>query len=398
MSGFEFYTAPRIVFGRGTLERLPELLPDARKVLLVVDGSSSERGLRARIEGLVPVAAVTTCAREPRVEDVDRAVEAGRAQGCDAVVAAGGGAVLDCGKAASGMMTNPGSLVDYLEGVGKGLQVERAPLPMVAVPTTAGTGSEVTKNAVISGPGFKKSIRSPLLIPRVALVDPELTHSMPPEVTASCGMDALTQVLESYLSKNASPVTDGLALQGIAAAGRGLLRAYCDPDDAEAREEMALASLLGGVCLANAGLGAVHGFASPLGALHPIPHGVACAALLPQVVEANLAAAAGTPAERRLRRRLTRAAEALCGEPAPCSREGDVLWGETFATEQEAVERVLAATRELQRELKIPRLSELGITEDNMGEVVKGSRGSSMRYNPVELTDDQLADILRAAM
>jgi len=327
---------------------------------------------------------VARCAREPRVEDVDRAVEAGRGQGCDAVVAVGGGAVLDCGKAASGMMTNAGSLVDYLEGVGKGLRVERAPLPMVAAPTTAGTGSEVTKNAVISGPGFKKSIRSPLLIPRVALVDPALTHGTPHEVTASCGMDALTQLLESYLSRNASPFTDGLALQGIAAAGRGLVRAHRNPEDADARDEMALASLLGGVCLANAGLGAVHGFASPLGALLPIPHGVACAALLPQVVEANLAAAAGTRAEGRLRRRLARAAEALCGE--------------TFETEQRAVERALATLRELQRELKIPRLGELGVTEDNMAEVVQGSRGSSMRYNPVELTDPQLAEILRAAM
>jgi alcohol dehydrogenase class IV len=249
---------------------------------------------------------------------------------------------------------------------------------MVAVPTTAGTGSEVTKNAVISGPGYKKSVRSPLLIPRLALVDPELLRGLPAAVAASCGMDALTQLVEAYLSKNASAFTDGLALQGIAAAGASLLEA-CRGDSAAAREGMALASLLGGVCLANAGLGAVHGFASPLGALFPVSHGVACAALLPQVVRANLAAGG-----EALQRRFARVAEALTGE--------------RFADEQEAAARGLERLEALQRELDIPRLSALGITEDRLPEIVRGSRGSSMRYNPVELTDEQLIGILRAAL
>ena len=385
MAGFEFLTAPRIVFGPGSVDRLPELLPGVERVLLVVGKSSARRsGLLARLEGLLPIAAVASCAGEPTVADVDRTVELGRAAACDAVVAAGGGAAMDCGKAASGMMTNPGSLCDYLEGVGIGLSVEQPPLPMVALPTTAGTGSEVTKNAVISGPGFKKSIRSPLLIPRVALVDPELTHGLPPAVTAACGMDALTQLVESYLSRSASPMTDGLALRGIAAAGSGLLSAYRRPDDAAAREDMALASLLGGVCLANAGLGAVHGFASPLGALLPIPHGVACAALLPQVVRANLTAASGTAVEARVRRRVARMAGALTGR--------------AFPTEQEAIESGVAALEQLQRSLATPRLSALGLTEGHLAEVVGGARGSSMRYNPVDLSDSELETALRAAM
>jgi len=385
-AAFEFYTAPHIVFGAGSLARVAELLPPpGRRVLLLVGRRSAEQsGLLRRLEGLLPVRAVARCGREPVVDDVDRAVAEGRGAECDAVVAVGGGAVIDCGKAASGMLTNPGSLVDYLEGVGRGLQLEQVPAPMLAAPTTAGTGSEVTKNAVVSGPGFKKSIRSPMLIPRVALIDPELTHTMPAEVTASCGMDALTQLIEAYLSTSATPFTDGLALQGIAAAGESLVHAWERPDDAAAREGMMLASVLGGICLANAGLGAVHGFASPLGALFPIPHGVACAALLPQVVAANLEAVQGEEAEGRFVARLARVGDALTGQ-----RHGD---------EQRAAEQALARLRQLQGRLGIPRLGQLGVREEHLQQIVDGSRGSSMRHNPVELSDRQLERILRQAL
>jgi len=197
-------------------------------------------------------------------------------------------------------------------------------------------------------------------------------------------MDALTQLIEPYLSKQATPLTDGLALAGIEAAGRSLARVYEQPDDAEAREGMALASLLGGICLANAGLGAVHGFASPLGALFPIPHGVACAALLPQVIEANLAAARGTAIEQRLRGRFARVVGALTGR--------------RHSSEAEAIEEGLALVTELQQRLQIPTLSTLGVTEDRIPDVVRGARGSSMRYNPVELTDQQLEAVLRQAL
>lgn len=383
---FEFVTAGRLIFGAGVLDRLPELARAlGSRALLVLGGRSArDSGLMDRLQTMLDPGAVVHCDREPTIEDVDGVVAQGKRRGCDLVVAAGGGSVLDCGKAAAGMMTNEGSLMDYLEGVGKGLVIERSPLPMVAIPTTSGTGSEVTKNAVISGPGYKKSVRSLLLIPDVALVDPLLTHGMSPAVTASCGMDALTQLVESYLSKNASPVTDGLALEGIRAAGRCLVRAFECPEDAEAREGMALASVLGGICLANAGLGAVHGFASPLGAYFPIPHGVACAALLPQVLSANLEASRGTEVEQRVWSRLAILSEALTGRAC-----GDGA---------EAVELGLKAAQDLQRRLEIPTLSDLGLTEGDLARVVAGSRGSSMRYNPVELSDDQLEAILRQAM
>jgi alcohol dehydrogenase class IV len=386
MVGFEFYSAGRIVFGSGAADRLAELTSGfGARALLVLGGQSAERsGLRSRLEAQLDVGAIARCSGEPTVDAVDEAVALGREAGCDFVVAAGGGAVLDCGKAAAGMMTNTGSLEDYLEGVGQGLSIEAQPLPLAALPTTSGTGSEVTKNAVISGPGYKKSIRSPMLIPDLALVDPLLTHGMPAEVTASCGMDALTQLLEAYLSSGASPLTDGLALQGMQLASRSLLKAYTTPEEAQAREELALASLFGGLCLANAGLGAVHGFASPLGALFPIPHGVACAALLPQVVRANLEAARGTGQEARLRLRIAQAAEVITGV-----RSDDVA---------EAVESVVSFLEQLQRRLAIPGLARLGLTEARLQEVVAGARGSSMRYNPVELSDEQLLAILRAAM
>ena len=378
---FTFLTAPEILFGPGALSKLPRL--GARALLVLGHDSPRNQELARDVGSLVLVGAVARCEKEPTIAEVDQAVEQARAGGCDWVVAAGGGAVLDCGKAASAMMTNPGSLEDYLEGVGEGLTIDQRPAPLVAAPTTAGTGSEVTKNAVISGPGYKKSVRSPMMIPRVALVDPELTHTMSPAVTASCGMDAMVQCVESYLSRGATPLTDGLALQGVAAAGRSLARAHEAGDDPAARQDMALASLLGGVCLANAGLGAVHGFASPLGALFPIPHGVACAALFPQVLQANLDASQGTEAGPRLARRTARVARTLGATSAPddatAAAEG-IVW-----------------IADLQRRLGIPALGGLGITPEDFPALVRGARGSSMRYNPVDLTDGQLTAILRAA-
>jgi len=378
---FQFLTSPRIIFGAGAASGLKDLVAETGQRPLLVLGSDSPAG-RARhekLEEMVRPAAIGRCANEPTAEDVDHVVAAAREARCDVVVAVGGGSVLDCGKAAAAMLTNPGSLADYLEGVGTGRAIEEPPSPMIAVPTTAGTGTEVTKNAVISGPGYKKSVRSPLMIPRVALVDPELSVSMPPEVTASCGMDALIQLMEAYMSRCASPVTDGLALQGVELAGWSLVRAYDDGEDMEARGAMALASLLGGMCLANAGLGAVHGFASPLGAHFPIPHGVACAALLPQVMEANLRAARGADCEKRIWNRFARLMQTLTGQ-------------------RNDVETGLVILGDLQRKLKIPRLGEVGVTAEDLPKIVAGARGSSMRYNPVELSDEQLTGILQAAL
>ena len=377
---FQFLTSPRIIFGSGAVAGLTEISHEqGRRPLLVLGSKSADENRSQRLVELVTPAATAHCANEPTVEDVDRVVALARDADCDLVVAAGGGSVLDCGKAASAMLTNPGSLEDYLEGVGTGRALSAAPRPMVAVPTTSGTGSEVTWNAVISGPGYKKSVRSPMMIPRVALVDPELTRTLSPEVTASCGMDALVQIMEAYLSRCATPLTDGLALQGVQLAGWSLPRAFDDGQDMEAREAMSLASLMGGICLANAGLGAVHGFASPLGALFPISHGVACAALLPQVMEANLRAARGTAHEKRVWARFARLMQTLTG------MRNDVETG-------------LEILGDLQKKLRIPRLGELGVTDQDLPSVVAGARGSSMKYNPVELTDEQLTGILEAAM
>ena len=383
---FELATAGRIVFGAGSLDRLRELAPEVGERPLLVVGASSARanGLIDRIGELIEPAAIAVCEREPTVGEVDRCVEIGKEAGCDSVLAVGGGSVLDCGKAATAMLTNPGSLVDYLEGVGQGLSIDVPPRPMIAVPTTAGTGSEVTKNAVISGPGYKKSVRSNQMIPDVALVDPDLLAGTPREVIASCGLDALTQLVEAYLSVGATPFTDGLALQGISASGRSLRRCWEDSGDAEAREGVALASLLGGVCLANAGLGAVHGFASPVGALFPIGHGACCAALLVEVCEANLEHSRGTLVEQRVAERFADVGEAL----------GDTR----FQARAEAIEHGLARLRDLRETLMIPSLGELGVTEADLPRLVAGARGSSMRYNPIELTDDQLTHILQRAI
>lgn len=381
---FEFFASPRIIFRAGAMAQIGELTaPLGQRPLLVLGARSpDQRGLAEELRSLLPGAVEARCEGEPTVETIDRVVEVGHDGRCDLVVAVGGGSVLDCGKAAAGMLTNPGSLVDYLEGVGSGRALSAAPLPMIAAPTTAGTGSEVTKNAVISGPGFKKSVRSPALIPTVALVDPALTHGLPPAITASSGMDALTQLVESYLSRGANPLTMALALRGVAAASRNLLRAAEEPDD-EAREQMALASLFSGLCLANAGLGAVHGFAAPLGAIGGVAHGLACAALLPQVLRTNLEAARDTEQELPLRQRLADITEAATGQ--------------RLTNTDQAVERGLELFEELQRRLEIPRLSALGVTAEQIPAIVAGARGSSMRYNPVELTDEQLEATLRAA-
>lgn len=383
---FELLTAPRIVFGRGAASRLGEIASSlGGRALLVLGSASAERsGLAATLRATLPVAAEARCAGEPRLEDVERAVAAGRQGRCDVVVAVGGGAVIDCGKAAAGMLTNGGALVDYLEGVGTGRAIATPPLPFVAAPTTAGTGSEVTKNAVVTGPGWKKSVRSPLLIPRVALVDPALTHGAPRTVTAACGMDALTQLVESYLSRGATPVTDALALEGVEAAGRSLGLVDESPDDEAARDDMALASLLGGICLANAGLGAVHGIAAPLGSLYGVAHGLACAALLPQVLRANLEAAPPGSQAARLVTRVARLGEALAGRPWP--------------TEADGVAAALESLESLQRRLEIPRLSALGVARENLPALVARSRGSSMRWNPVDLTDEQIEAILLGAL
>ena len=308
---------------------------------------------------------------------------AARAANCDVIVGIGGGSAIDCGKAIAALVTNTGSIIDYLEVIGAGKPLTERPLPYVAIPTTAGTGAEVTRNAVLASPehAVKVSLRSPLMLPLLALVDPELTYSLPSDVTASTGMDALTQVLEPFVSPRATPMTDAFTREGLTRAARSLRTAYETPDDASAREDMALVSLLGGLALANAGLGAVHGYAAPLGGMFPIPHGVACARLLPFVMEANLQA---------LRQRQP-ASPAL----ARYREVAQILTGSADATAEDGVTWVMALLRDLQ----IPPLSRYGIRAADFPDLVdKAAKASSMKANPIVLSPDELTEILEQAL
>ena len=308
---------------------------------------------------------------------------AAREHGADVVAAIGGGSVIDAGKAVAMLLGNGGDPLDYLEVVGSGRKITQPAVPCVAVPTTAGTGAEVTANAVLASPAHrvKASLRSTLMIPRVALVDPQLTASCPPPVTAASGLDALTQCLEPFVSVRANPLTDGLAREGLARAAAGLRAAYADGSDLGARADMAMCSLLGGMALANAKLGAVHGLAGVVGGTADVPHGMACAALLAPVIEANVQALrSGQPGHPALAR-YTETARLLTGKPAATTEDG-IAW-----------------IRETITLLAIPSLAAFGIRPGHADDVAgKASRSSSMQGNPVALSHTDLRAILLQAL
>ena len=317
------------------------------------------------------------------MEVVNRAKEVALSAGCDLVISIGGGSVIDSGKAAAALIPNEGAVLDYLEVIGKGLKLKEAPLPFIALPTTAGTGAEVTKNAVLASHEHrvKVSLRDNRMLADIALVDPLLTHSMPPAVTASTGMDALAQVLEPYVSCLANPLTDGLCVEGLRRAGRSLRRVYDEPDNAVARTDMALTSLLGGLALANAKLGAVHGFAGVLGGMYGAPHGAICAALLPPVIKANIAALNDRQPENLALRRFEYAAQFILFDRS--------------VTAQDATEWI----DETSRIFGIPGLGAYGIEEKDFDTIVeKSSVSSSMKGNPIPLTPDELKAILVEAL
>jgi len=380
---FEFATATRIIFGPGTISEAASLSAGMGKHAFVVTGHTVERA-RLLLErlGKQGISYVTfSVAGEPTTTIAAAAVQAARRAGCDLVISIGGGSVLDTGKVVAAMLTNTGRLEDYLELVGAGRPLTLNAAAHIAIPTTAGTGAEVTRNAVLSVPEHKVkvSMRSPFMLPRLAVVDPVLTHSMPPSVTASTGLDALTQLLEVYVSGQANPLTDGICREGLSRAGRSLRRAYEDGDDHDAREDMALASLFSGLGLANAKLGAVHGFAGPLGGMYSAPHGAICARLLPFVMEANVQA---------LRRR-----NAISPALAKYDEAARLLTGSSSALAADAVTWV----RELCLALKVPSLARFGLKQQDFQSVAaKAKKSSSMKGNPVELTDDELLDIIRA--
>src|SRR5688572_10010670 len=285
---FEFVTANRIIFGTGTLKEAGPIVAATGTRALVVTGRNVSRA--ARLLNVLTIPCTTfSISGEPTLQTITNGAEHARAERCDVVIGFGGGSALDAAKAIAALCTNPGDIFDYLEVVGKAQPLTKSPLPVIAIPTTAGTGAEVTRNAVLRSPEHKMkvSLRSPLILPRLAIVDPELTYDLPAALTASTGMDALTQLIEPFVSNRANPMTDALCREGLARATRSLRRVFDDPHDKTAREDMALASLFGGLALANAGLGAVHGFAAAIGGMFDAPHGAVCAALPPEVIEAN---------------------------------------------------------------------------------------------------------------
>jgi alcohol dehydrogenase class IV len=382
---FEFATATRILFGPGTFQEVAPLATEMGERAFVVTGRSVERAAPL-LEGLKKRKVESVLVNVPEEPTTDMAltgVERARETQCDFVIGFGGGSVLDTGKAIAALMTNTGDVFDYLEVIGGGKPLAQAPAPYIAVPTTAGTGSEVTRNAVLASPEHrvKVSLRSPLMLPRLAVVDPELTHSMPPAVTASTGLDALTQVLEPYVSNQANPMTDAICREGLGRAGRSLRRAYEDGGDAAAREDMALTSLFGGLALANAKLGAVHGFAGPLGGLFHAPHGTICARLLPYVVEINVRALQARMPDSPALARYDEVAQLVTGMDAARATDG-IAW-----------------IQELCQALDVPPLSDFGLTEDDFPMVVEKARNaSSMKGNPILLTDEELTEILRKAI
>lgn len=382
---FEFATATRIVFGPGAATRLgPEAKLCGRRAL-VVTGSHPQRAEKM-LANLVASGVGTTLfpvAGEPEISTVEKGVTLARKESCDLVISVGGGSVIDAGKAIAAMLTNEGELLDYLEIIGRGKTLLKQSAPFIAIPTTAGTGAEVTRNAVLASPEhkIKVSLRSPHLLPRLAIVDPELTYDLPPALTASTGLDALTQLIEPFVCLRANPMTDGFCVEGIQRAARSLREAVFNGQNKSVREDMAVASLCGGLALANAGLGAVHGFAGPIGGSFPAPHGAICAVLLPHIMAANLRALRERDSKHFALRRYDQIAALLTGDP--------------HATADAGVEWV----QQLLGELPLRKLDAYGISEEHVANLVaKAANASSMKANPVVLTPDELADTLRLTL
>jgi alcohol dehydrogenase class IV len=383
---FEFATAGKILFGRGVAREIPRLAGELGKRLLVITGKTG----RARYSPVFELLdserqppTYFTVEGEPAVPAIQQGLLMARENQCDSVLAIGGGSVIDAGKALAGMLTNDGELRDYLEVIGGGKPLSKPAAPLMAVPTTAGAGAEVTRNAVLLAPEekVKVSLRSPFLLPRVALVDPELTLKLPPDLTASTGMDALTQLIEAFLSSKASPLTDAFCREGIPRAARSIRRAFADGSDLEARESMSLASLLSGLALANAGLGAAHGFAAPIGGMFAAPHGAVCASLLSHVLQVNHRVISTRHPGHPANQRFQEIAQSLTGSMVATPEDGLAWIEETCAR------------------LGIPSLGAFGITPAHFPELVKkAAKASSMRGNPVPLMPEELTEILQRAL
>lgn len=394
ISPFSISGLPKILFGEGRLNDVPELLQSLGKRVLIVTGGRSFRaslhwqGLIDALKGRGLSWEDMVVEREPSPGLVDQAVRVYRHAGIEIVLGIGGGSVLDAAKAIAGLLPHGNSVMDHLEGVGPELPYQGPSLPFIAVPTTAGTGSEATKNAVLSmhGPdGFKKSFRHDLLVARYAVVDPALLATCPPDLIAANGMDALTQLLESYVSTRANPFIDALALSGLGYVREGLLDWYEGGEKAAAgRAGMAYAALLSGITLAQVGLGSVHGLAAPLGALFPVPHGAACGATVAVATEINI---------RALEERDP-------GSPAleKYARIGCLLRGKAHLDDAGARVFLVQTLKEWTTRMKVPSLGAYGIREADLDVIVANCRGSSMKTNPIGLADEEVREILRRCL
>lgn len=389
---FVFASTPHIRFGCGVRRELADVLAAFGRKVLLVTGSGSIDRLPMAAELFASLAAAFELRRlrvggEPSPELVDAAVREHRSWQPDVVLAIGGGSAVDAAKAIAGLLPGGDSVMCYLEGVGEGKRYSGPSTPFVAMPTTAGTGGETSKNAVLSviGPsGFKKSFRDEQLVAHTILLDPELTVSCPPAVTAACGMDALTQLLESYASCKANAMTDALCESGLRAAAQALPAVYHQGQDLEARSAMLYASSISGLTLANAGLGSVHGLASPLGAFFPIPHGVACAALLAEALALNI---------RALRQRQPESSSLM-----KYAQAGRILTGVQEMSVAAACEALVNHLRGLAEEMQIPRLCEYGIGEDDIPRLIEHISGGSMSGNPLELERHELEELIRRCL
>jgi len=391
---FSIARIPHIIFKRGAIQQVPQLcLQYGKKVLLVTGAHSFESSaayLNLKQSFKDNAIAYEKCAipGEPSPEMIDNIVKAYKSHSFDVVLGIGGGSALDAAKAIAGLLNVKNSVMDYLEGVGPELKYEGPAVPFIAVPTTAGTGSEATKNAVLSVQGengFKKSFRDDQLVAEYALIDPELLNSCPKNIIAANGMDALTQLIESYVSTRANAMTDALALSGVHLIKDSLIKMYDsvvnNPQEiSDAQDKMAYASLMSGICLAQTGLGSVHGLASPLGAFYPIPHGVVCGTLVAEATDINI--------------RLMLARERNNPGLDKYAVLGEVLTHQTYKNQQQSRDALCATLREWTTQLELPKLNQFGVTESGLDQLVVNSRGSSMKTNPIVMTDAEIYELL----
>jgi len=382
---FEFATATRIIFGAGALREAGVVAKTLGRRALVVTGKSADRAspLFSLLKADQVAFTAFPVSGEPTIENVARGAQLARAENSDLVIGFGGGSAIDAGKTIAALMTNGGDVLDYVEVIGQAKPLTNPPVPFIAIPTTAGTGAEVTRNAVLASPEHrvKVSLRSRSMLPKVALVDPELTYGLPPAIASSTGLDALTQLIEPYVSGKANPLTDAVCVEGIRRAARSLRRVCGNGADTAAREDMALASLFGGLALTNAGLGAVHGFAAPIGGMFSAPHGAVCAALLPHVMELNVRALRERAPGGESLRRHDEVASLLTGSETATAGDG-IAW-----------------VRDLCRELRIPPLRAYGISVNDLSVLVeKSAQASSMKANPIALTAEEMREILERAL